>query len=104
MVAGIEMEPEYGLGWEQAAQRAIEGAAELVSRGIIPIYSLYWPTGGRDHPEYFSRLQAYFDRLNLEYREIRRRNDTHIWHGFMCHRCAYMQLECDVDREMGPAG
>jgi hypothetical protein len=103
MVAGIEMEPEYGLGWEQAAERAIEGAGDLVGRGIIPIYSLYWPTGGRDHPEYFSRLQAYFDRLNLEYREIRRRHDTHIWHGFMCHRCAYMQLECDVDREMDPA-
>lgn len=21
-----------------------------------------------------------------------------IWDGFICHRCAYMQIECDVDR------
>lgn len=98
MVAGIEMEPEYGLDWEQAAERAIAGAEDLCSRGIIPIYSLYWPTGGRDHPDYFSRLQSYFERLNREYREIRRRHDLSIWPGFMCHRCAYMQLECDIDR------
>jgi hypothetical protein len=98
MVAGIEMEPEYDMSWEQACARAIEGAADLCSKGIIPIYSLYWPTGGRDHPDYFSRLQSYFERLNLEYRDIRRQQDLNIWPGFMCHHCAYMQLECDVDR------
>lgn len=98
MVSGIEMEPEYELSWEEASRRAIEGAAALCARGIIPVYSLYWPTGGRDHPDYFSRLQSYFERLNLEYREIRRQQDLAISPDFMCHRCAYMQLECDIDR------
>ena len=98
MVAGIELEPEFGMSWEAAADLAIEGAGELCSRGIIPIYSLYWPVGGRDHPEYFSRLRAYFERLNLQYHKIRQEQDLHIWDGFMCHRCAYMQLECDIDR------
>lgn len=97
MVAGIELEPEYEMAWESAASLAIKGAEDLCRRGIIPIYSLYWPSGGRDHPEYFSRLRAYFERLNLAYQSIRAENDLHIWNGFMCRRCAYMQLECDID-------
>ncbi|HHH38526.1 MAG TPA: hypothetical protein ENK50_02995 [Sedimenticola sp.] len=100
MVAGIELEPEYGMSWEQAAERAIEGAEALCSRGIIPIYSLYWPSGGRDHADYFSRLRHYFEDLNLAYRMIRQRHGLHIDDGFMCHRCAYMQLECDLDRAL----
>lgn len=98
MVAGIELEPEFEMDWKQAADLAIEGAKELCSKGIIPIYSLYWPVGGKDHPEYFNRLRSYFERLNLEYHQIRQQEDLHIWDGFMCHRCAYMQLECDIDR------
>ena len=98
MVSGIELEPEYDMSWEQAADLAIEGAADLCARGIIPIYSLYWPIGGKDHPEYLNRLRSYFERLSLEYREIRQRHELALWDGFMCHRCAFMQLECDIDR------
>jgi hypothetical protein len=102
MVAGVELEPEHGYTWEQAAELALEGAEALCARGIIPIYSLYWPVGGRDHPNYFTRLRGFFERLNLGYRQIRRRHDLGIWEGFMCHRCAYMQLECDIDRAEAP--
>ena len=98
MVAGIELEPEYGMSWESAADLAVRGADDLCSRGIVPIYSLYWPTGGRDHPEYFERLRSFFERLNVEYKAIRDREKLQISEDFMCHRCAYMQLECDVDR------
>lgn len=104
MVAGIELEPEHGLGWEQAGELAIEGAEDLCSRGIMPVYSLYWPLGGRDHPEYFSRLRSYFEKLNLSYYDIRRKYDLSIGEGFMCHRCAYMQIECDIDRAAGHQG
>jgi hypothetical protein len=104
MVAGIELEPEHGMDWEAAADLAIRGADALCARGIIPIYSIYWPLGGRDHPEYFSRLRSYFERLTLAYHEIRRRHGLAVWEGFMCHRCAYMQLECDVDRAAQDAG
>lgn len=100
MVAGIELEPEHQLEWKEAADLAIQGAENLCSRGIIPIYSLYWPLGGRDHPEYFHRLRSYFARLNLAYQEIRQKYGLQIWDGFMCHRCAYMQLECDLDRQL----
>ena len=98
MVAGIELEPEFAMDWKQAADLAIKGADDLCAKGIIPVYSLYWPVGGQDHPEYFSRLRSYFERLNLEYHKIRQHHGLHIWHGFMCHRCAYMQMECDMDR------
>ena len=60
MVAGIELEPEHGLEWEEAARIALQGAEDLCSRGIIPIYSLVWPVGGRTalrlprpHPQLF---------------------------------------------------
>ena len=97
MVAGIELEPEYGLSWDVAADLAIEGAEELCSRGIIPIYSLYWPVGGRGQPDYTSRLRSYFERLSIGYQAVREKHQLHIWDGFMCRRCAYMQLECDLD-------
>jgi hypothetical protein len=99
MVAGIELEPEFELGWEEAADLAIRGADDLCRRGIIPIYSLYWPVGGRNHPDYLSRLRGYFERLMVGYREVRERRGVEFWDGFMCRRCAYMQLECDIDAE-----
>jgi hypothetical protein len=100
MVAGIELEPEHGFEWEAAADLAIAGAEDLCSRGIIPIYSLYWPVGGKNRPDYLDRLRNYFERLQLAYGEIRQRHGLKIWDGFMCHRCAYMQVECDLDRAL----
>lgn len=101
MVAGIELEPEHGLSWTEAAALALDGADALCARGIIPIYSLYWPLGGRDHPDYLGNLVGYFERLNLGYWEIRRRLGLRIRDGFMTHRSAYMQIECDLDRHHG---
>ena len=99
MVAGIELEPEYDMEWEEAADLAVQGVEDLCSRGIIPIYSLYYPTGGKDRSDYQSRLRSYFEHLALSYRDIRRQHELRVWDGFMCNRCAYMQLECDMDRQ-----
>ncbi len=104
MVAGVELEPEHGLSWEDAAKLALEGAADLCSRGIIPIYSLYWPLGGRDRKGYVPDLLSYFERLNLGCRDIREHCGLSISDRFMCHRCAYMQLECDLDRALQAQG
>jgi len=98
MVAGIELEPEHGLEWEEAASIALQGAEDLCSRGIIPIYSLVWPVGGRDRTDYHTRIRSYFETLSAGYQEIRKRHGLVVSEGFMCHRCAYMQLECDLDR------
>jgi len=98
MVAGVELEPEHGLDWEAAAELAVAGARDLCGRGVLPIYSLYWPVGGRDHPAYLERLRGYFERLTRGATAARRETGLAFWEGFVCHRCAYMQLECDVDR------
>ena len=98
MVAGIELEPEHGLEWQEAASLALQGAEDLCGRGIIPIYSLVWPVGGRQRADYHVRIRSYFEALSAGYREIRQRHGLAISDGFMCHRCAYMQLECDLDR------
>ena len=97
MVAGIELGPEYGMTGEEALNLALRGAEDLCSRGIIPIYSLFWPVAGHNLPETFSILRDYFKKLNLGYAQIRKNHALKIWDGFMCHRCAYMQLECDID-------
>ncbi len=98
MVAGVELEPEHEMDWHQAATLALEGAADLCRRGIIPVYSLCLPAGGRERPDYQSNLRNFFEAVASGYREIREQQGLQIWEGFMCHRCAYMQLECDVDR------
>lgn len=99
MVAGIELEPQYDMDWQEAADLAIAGADDLCSRGIIPVYSLYVPTAGKVRSDYKIPLRNFFEKLALEYQEIRQRKNLQVWDGFMCHRCAYMQLECDMDRE-----
>ena len=98
MVAGVELEPEHDMGWEEAADLAVAGATDLCSRGIIPVYSLHWPMGGKERSDYQSRLRNFFERLAREYQDVRQEMGLQIWDGFMCHRCAYMQLECDMDR------
>ncbi|MBU6257330.1 MAG: hypothetical protein KGL18_12140 [Burkholderiales bacterium] len=98
MVAGIELEPEHGLEWEDAARRALAGAEDLCRRGIVPVYSLVWPVGGRQRPDFHARIRNYFETLVFGCRDIRRRHALTISEGFMCHRCAYMQLECDLER------
>jgi hypothetical protein len=98
MVAGIELEPEHGFEWQAAAELAIQGAEDLCRRGIIPIYPLYWPTGGKTHPQYLHRLRSYFETLNEAYQKIRRKYGLAFSPEFVCHRCSYMQIECDLDR------
>ncbi len=98
MVAGIELEPEHGLEWEEAVRIALQGAEDLCSRGIIPIYSLVWPVGGRQRSDFHARIRSYFETLSNGYQAIRERHGLAVSEGFMCHRCAYMQLECDMDR------
>jgi hypothetical protein len=98
MVAGVEIGPELGLSPEEAVEIALRGADDLCRREIVPVYSLYWPRPGRDYPEHLAELRRYFTQLQAGFAEIRRQREIEIWDGFMCHRCAYMQIECDIDR------
>jgi hypothetical protein len=103
MVAGIELEPRFaGLTVDEAVRRALDGADDLLSRGILPIFSLYWPLYGKGAEELLSNLRDYFGQVHLGYAELRRKHGRYFDPAFMCHRCAYMQLECDLDRAPAP--
>ena len=99
MVAGVELEPRYGgLSVEEACRRSLESTDDLLSRGILPIFSLYWPLYGKAPEQLLVNLRDYFARVHLGYAELREKHGLAFNHDFMCHRCAYMQLECDLDR------
>ena len=99
MVSGVELEPRYGgLSVEDACRRCLQGAEELVGRGVLPIFSLYWPLYGKGHERLLETLRDYFARLHLGYAKLRYKRSLRFDDRFMCHRCSYMQLECDLDR------
>ncbi len=98
-VAGIELEPEFfGKTVDEAVANAVEGSRTLLSHDVVPIWSIYWPLWGADHPERLRELRTYFARLGEEYGALRQELGITVNTDFMCHRCAYMQLECDIDR------
>ena len=49
-------------------------------------------------PDFHARIYGYFETLSTGYAAIRRRHGLRVADSFMCHHCAYMQLECDIDR------
>lgn len=99
MVGGIELEPEHG-GWavDAAIEQAMEGARTLLTNGVTPVWSLYWPLWGADHPKRMAELRAYFEELNVAYAALRRELGVVVNPDFLSHKSAYMQLECDMDR------
>jgi len=101
MVGGVELVPELTRSVDEALELALQGAEDLCSRGILPIYSLYWPSHDRDAPDHLRDLHRYFEQLQAGYAEVRQRHDLSIWPGFMTRRSAYMQLECDLDHAAG---
>ena len=103
MVAGIELEPEYGMSWEQASELAIAGRRRSAARVLFPSTH----STGRWEAK-VTRITCFgcglFEELNIAYYNIRQRYGLEVWEGFMCHKCAYMQLECDMDRSLSGAG
>lgn len=102
MVAGIELEPEHGgMSVEAAVDNALEACKELLDHGVTPLWSIYWPLWGADHPERMRDLRRYFEELNIAYAALRRARGHRVNPQFLSHRSAYMQLEADLDRAGG---
>jgi hypothetical protein len=104
MVAGVELGPDVGLSPEEALALALRGAEDLCARGIMPIYSPYWPPSHHELPERMRGLRTFFEDLQLGYHAIRRRHELRFWDGFVTRRSSYMQLECDVDHGLAGEG
>jgi hypothetical protein len=99
MVGGVEMEPEHGgMSVDDAIANAMEGARTLLSHGVTPLWSIYWPLWGTTHPERLGAIREYFEKLNAEYAKVRQEFGVKINPRYQCQGCAYMQLEVDLDR------
>jgi hypothetical protein len=97
MVAGVELGPDVGLEPGEATELALRGAEDLCARGVMPIYSPYWPAAHKNLAEDYSGLRRFFEDLQLGYHRIRRGHGLRFWDGFVTRRSAYMQLERDLD-------
>ena len=98
-VAGVEFIIDKGLqGMEDTLESCLQGTEWLLQQGILPIYSLQWPpTSITLEDDMLSFFQDYFLRLNMEQFKLRKKYNLTFPNNFVCHRCTYMQLECDFD-------
>ena len=97
-VGGAELEGEGAFADpDEALHSNLEGAAELLSKGIQPIYSLHWKMTGKNRGLEPIYSLDHFLKLNRGLAALRRTHQHPINPDFFCRRCAYMQLEPDYD-------
>jgi hypothetical protein len=103
-VAGLEMRKPGPCMNEEAMFASItEGAAFLMDRGIMPLYSPLWPVEGTEYgpqdgisPEQYLKLESDICRLRAA-----RNFPVPSW--LICPGCSYMLLEVDFDVAFGLA-
>ncbi len=101
-VAGVELGPPApGMSRERMLESIREGAAYLLDRGIMPVYSPLWPVEGTSYdmdqglsPELYLMLERDVYRLRAE-------RDFAVPRWLICPDCSYMLLEVDFDRAFG---
>ncbi|MBI4844446.1 MAG: radical SAM protein [Nitrospirae bacterium] len=98
-VAGIEFNIEKGFGnTDEALQSCVNGAEWLLRHGILPLYSIQWPFTSASAKKFpLDSVLDYFIRLNASQAGLRKKYGLAFPNDFVCHRCTYMQLECDFD-------
>lgn len=98
-VTGVEFTTEKGFqNMKDAMESCLQGTEWLLQHGILPLYSVQWPPAApstEDDPLGF--IQDYFLKLNIQEFKLRKRYNLTFPNEFVCHRCTYMQLECDFD-------
>jgi hypothetical protein len=103
-VAGLEMRPPApGMSEQAMIASILEGAAYLLDRGIMPLYSPLWPVEGTVYGpgdgisrETYVQLEADLCQLRLD-----RKFPVPSW--LICPGCSYMLLEVDFDVAFGLA-
>ena len=104
-VAGVELLPPGPcLSAEDTLASIREGAAFLLDRGIMPLYSPLWPVEGTEYaltdgisPELYLRIEDEICRLRAA-----RNFPVPAW--LICPGCSYMLLEVDFDLAFGLSG
>ena len=95
-VIGAEMVLDDALADpDDAMQSNIEGMQWLISRGIHPILSLFWPFVGTDMEGAAGPDLHFLLRLFGTVNEVRRELNKPFPGNLACKRCLYMQVEGD---------
>jgi hypothetical protein len=96
LVIGAEIVLDDALTDPEAALRSnLEGARWLLSRGINPILSLFWPFAGTDMEKAAGPDLHFLLRLFAAVNEMRTDLNMPFPGNLACRRCLYMQVEGD---------
>ncbi|MBT3878404.1 MAG: hypothetical protein HOF76_05030 [Candidatus Scalindua sp.] len=96
-VSGIEIMQPYGYTTPEALKSSLEGAEFLLQKGVMSLFTLYWPRDASEFEEKSDIIHDYFLELSNEYHKLRKQYDLNIPNKFVCQNCSYMQLDCDFD-------
>ena len=80
---------------EAALRSNLDGAHWLLSRGIHPIMSLFWPFSGTDMEKAAGPDLHFLLRLFAAVNEMRNELNMPFPDNLACKRCLYMQVEGD---------
>jgi hypothetical protein len=95
-VIGAEMALDDALADPQAALESnLEGVHWLLSRGIHPILSLFWPFAGTDLEKAAGPDLHFLLRLFAAVNNVRTELNMPFPGNLACKRCLYMQVEGD---------
>jgi len=99
-VIGAEMVLDESLARPEVALRSnLDGARWLLSRGIHPIFSLFWPFVGTDMEAAAGPGLHFLLRLFDGVYQLRRELNKPFPGNLACKRCLYMQVEGDFADE-----
>jgi len=98
-VAGVELlPPAPGMTPAQMLASILEGAAFLLDRGIMPLYSPLWPVEGTAYGTDDGISPELYIELELELCKLRQSRKFAVPSWLICPGCSYMLLEVDFDR------
>ncbi len=101
-VAGLELRaPGPQMSPAAFLASATEGAAFLLDRGIVPLYSPLWPVEGTVYGPGDGIPPALFIQLQQAIHALRAARQFPVPGWLICPACSYMLLEVDFDRALG---
>jgi hypothetical protein len=101
-VAGVELlPPAPGMSRDRMFESITEGAAFLLDRGIIPVYSPLWPVEGTGYGVDDGLTPELYVGLEYDMYRLRAARTFAVPRWLICPDCSYMLLEVDFDRAFG---
>jgi len=101
-VAGVEVPPPApGMTESQMLASIREGAAFLLDRGIMPLYSPLWPVEGTAYAQADGISPKTYLQLEYDICQLRQERNFPVPSWLICPGCSYMLMEVDFDAEFG---